>query len=702
MRQLFLDRGALAIKEVCQPVLDDYSVLVSVSYSFMSSGTGLAKIISSRQHSILNKTPSKVKKIAELISGKGLNYTSLIIKDRLAGRVFNLGHSCSGVVIAVGAKVHAFRVGDFVACAGTDFANHADIVCVPQHLVVRIAKEEHVKAASLTGIGTIALHSVERAGLQLGQTVAVFGLELVGQLTMKLCQITGCNVIGIDSDPYLLKKAQSAGIKSVYDIGQDNIVQIIDVLTNYTGIDCAIITPDFVLNRQLFDIVSIVKKNGRIVVTSSNEIDLPVEVACRKEIDLAFATAYGPGLYANDLKAQSNEQKSMTVFVDLISSNRLDVSEFMKNEYDLPELSSALDQVQQKHVLGVVIDYKNYDKLKNNLNLLAEKQVEPSFVPARLQTDKLKIGIMGASRSTRLNIMPILAQSENTAINTVIDSDVSRSITFAKVYKADNVLAGNLSMFQNDSSDVIFISKDTEVDVDNIIALLQQNKAIFAERPFIDTVAKLEKLEKYLQQNPQALLCVGYAYRHSAFIKKIKHQLDKRIAPFMLHYRVNLGAISQEQRFVGDWRFGGVMAQAAYILDLFYFLAGSKPLSVSVESMRIGNEKSFSNDNFSATVNFADGSICSLLFTTLGNLEMGKERLELFFDSKSIVMIDYKNLTGYGVASYFDEKDREPDLGLNSMLSEFLNATRKNTPIFNVDDLLVSAKLALTVDKMVY
>jgi len=702
MRQLFLERGALAIKEVCQPVLDDYSVLVSVSYSFMSAGSGLAKIINSRQHSILNKIPSKVKKIAELISGKGLNYTSLIIKDRLAGRVFNLGHSCSGVVIAVGSKVHAFRVGDFVACAGTDFANHADIVCVPQQLVVRVAKEEHVKAASLTGIGTIALHSVERAGLQLGQTVAVFGLELVGQLTMKLCQITGCNVIGIDSDTELLKKAQLAGIKLVYDLTQDNIVQIMDVLTDCAGIDCAIITPDFVLNKELFDIVSIVKKNGRIVITSGSEFDFPVEAACRKEIDLAFVTPYGPGLYYPDTKTQSQEQKSMTIFVDLLASGRLDITNFMHNEYALPDLSRALDQVQQKNSLGVVIDYKNYEKLKNNLKLLAEKQPEISFIPAKREQDKLKIGIMGASRQTRLNIMPILAQTDKNIINTVIDSDISRAITLEKVYKGANVLSGNLSMFQNDDSDVIFVSKDTDIDIDTIISLLQQNKAIFAERPFIDTQEKLEKLEKHLLQNPKALLCVGYAYRYASFIQKTKAQLDKRTSPFILNYRVNLGAVSQEQRFIGPWRFGGVMAQAAYILDMFYFLAGSKPLSVSVESIRTTGENSFSTDNFTANVSFADGSVCSLLFTTLGNLDIGKERMEIFFDAKSIVMTDYKNLTGYGVAPYFDEKDREPDLGLNTMLLEFLNQVRNNSCLFKNEELLISAKLTLMVDRMVY
>jgi predicted dehydrogenase/threonine dehydrogenase-like Zn-dependent dehydrogenase len=694
MKQLFLDQGALAIRDVCQPVLDEHSVLVCVSYSFMSSGPALAKIISQRQPSILNKIPSKVKKITELISGKNLNYTNLIIKNRLLGRVSSLGHSCSGVVIAVGAKVHAFRAGDFVACAGTDFANHSDIVCVPQNLVVRVRQEEHVKNASIIGIGAIALHSIERANLKIGQTVAVFGLELVGQLTMKLCQITGCNVIGIDSDINLLNKAHLAGLKSVYDLSQDNMIQITDVVTDYAGIDCAIITPDFAINNKLVDIVSMVKKNGKIVITGDSVDGLPVTAACRKEIDLAFVTPFGAGLF---------EQKSMAVLVDLIVSGRLDVTPFMQHEHALEDLVKALDYLQQRESLGVVIDYKNYEKLKNNLNLLVSKQLDSVYIPARREHDRLKIGIMGASRHTQLNIVPILAQAENTNINTIIDTDISRSVSLASTYKGAHVFSGNLSMFQNDDSDLIFISKDHEVDIDTVIFLLQQNKAVLAERPFVDTSIKLEKLEGYLKTNPKAMLVIGYNYRYCPFIQKIKNQLDKRSAPFILHYRVNMGSISQEQRFVGAWRFGGVMAHAAHILDLFYYLAGSKPLSVSVDSIRTPGESSFSTDNFAANISFADGSVCSLLFTTLGDPSAGKEKLELFFDGKSIIMTDYKNLIGYGVAPYFDEKDREPDLGVSLMLADFLSSVRTgNVNNLKTENLLTTIKLALAVDQMVY
>jgi len=44
MRQVFLQKGAVVVKEVSQPRLDEYSVLVCVHYSFMSSGIELASM----------------------------------------------------------------------------------------------------------------------------------------------------------------------------------------------------------------------------------------------------------------------------------------------------------------------------------------------------------------------------------------------------------------------------------------------------------------------------------------------------------------------------------------------------------------------------------------------------------------------------------------------------------------------------------
>ena len=37
MRQVFLEKGAVVVKEVCQPVMDDYAVLVAVHHASNSS-----------------------------------------------------------------------------------------------------------------------------------------------------------------------------------------------------------------------------------------------------------------------------------------------------------------------------------------------------------------------------------------------------------------------------------------------------------------------------------------------------------------------------------------------------------------------------------------------------------------------------------------------------------------------------------------
>jgi hypothetical protein len=45
-----------------------------------------------------------------------------------------LGYSCSGEVVAVGEDVEEFAVGDLVACARAGYANHAEVVAVPENL----------------------------------------------------------------------------------------------------------------------------------------------------------------------------------------------------------------------------------------------------------------------------------------------------------------------------------------------------------------------------------------------------------------------------------------------------------------------------------------------------------------------------------------------------------------------------------------
>lgn len=147
---------------------------------------------------------------------------------------------------------------------------------------------------------------------------------------------------------------------------------------------------------------------------------------------------------------------------------------------------------------------------------------------------------------------------------------------------------------------------------------------------------------------------------------------------------------------------GRIIGEACSIFDLFCFLTDSKPIAVSVESLNPADSQLFPTDNFCAQVSFQDGSICALTYTSLGNQEMGRERMELFFDAKSIVMQDYKVLKGFGIRKSFDECVQCPDKGRSILMSNFFDNVKNNTfeyPI-QLQRLYDVANLTLMVDQL--
>jgi predicted dehydrogenase len=64
-------------------------------------------------------------------------------------------------------------------------------------------------------------------------------------------------------------------------------------------------------------------------------------------------------------------------------------------------------------------------------------------------------------------------------------------------------------------------------------------------------------------------------------------------------------------------------------------------------------------DNFTATLQYADGSVCTLLYTAQGGQSLPKEALELHADTQSFLLDDYRRLQGFGVKANFTTKHQD-------------------------------------------
>ncbi len=96
------------------------------------------------------------------------------------------------------------------------------------------------------------------------------------------------------------------------------------------------------------------------------------------------------------------------------------------------------------------------------------------------------------------------------------------------------------------------------------------------------------------------------------------------------------------------------------------------------------------------------GSLCTLIYTALGHQDLGKERMEIFYDSKSIVMEDYKVVTGYGLPHAFNRKTTHAQKGHQQLISAFFEQLQSQSPqqLHTLERLYDVAYTTLVIDKL--
>jgi len=203
MKQLLQDArtGDLTVAEVPAPQLLPGCVLVRTAASLVSAGTERASAEFAKKNLLAKAKarPDLVRDVLAKFQRDGLSATLGTVRSRL-DQPQSVGYSSAGTVAAVGDGITDIAPGDRVACAGANYAVHAEFACVPRLLLAKIpasnseAPPVSFEEAAFGTLGAICLHGIRTAEAALGETVAVIGLGLLGQITVQLLRIAGCRV----------------------------------------------------------------------------------------------------------------------------------------------------------------------------------------------------------------------------------------------------------------------------------------------------------------------------------------------------------------------------------------------------------------------------------------------------------------------------------------------------------------------------
>jgi len=589
-----------------------------------------------------------------------------------------LGYSCAGTVLEVGAGVEGFSVGDRVACAGQNYASHADVVAVPKNLCAPIPGKVDFEEAAFVTVGAIALQGIRQAEPRLGDRIAVIGLGLLGQLTVQMLKASGCLVLAADLDASKLALAKQSGADAV--ALPDALPEAAMTFTKGLGIDAVLITASSKDNGPVEVAGDIARRKGRVVVVGAVGMTLPREPYYKKELDVRLSTSYGPGRYdgAYEEKGQDypyayvrwTEQRNMEAFLRLIEDGNVDVKPLVSHRYVIAEAERAyaLMMEEREPYLGIVLVYPSDDKPRVD-------HVIPTG-PSRPMAE-VNVGLIGAGNHVKDRLLPELALMRGVVqIRAVCTNTGVRAKALAEKTGADYCTTDYREVLDDPSVNAVIIGTRHDLHGTLVSGALRANKHVFVEKPLCLLESELEEIESvYAQKAREGVrLMVGFNRRFSPHADRARAFFQGRRNPLVMMYRVNAGAVPSDH-WIQDLETGGgrIIGEACHFIDYMQAICGA--VVVSVHGTRIETHSSGIRDDHSLfSLSFEDGSIGTLVYAAGGDTALAKERFEAFADGQSLVMDDFAVSEFYVHGKRTVFKSRQRDKGFHAEMTRFVQA----------------------------
>jgi predicted dehydrogenase len=604
---------------------------------------------------------------------------------------WNVGYSAAGEVVAVGEGVTEFTPGDWVACAGAGQANHADYIRVKKNLVCRLPKGCSARAAATTTVGAIALQGVRRAAPQLGETIAVLGLGLIGQITVQLLRANGCRVLGMDLDPQRIERARALGL----DEGASDpeaFGRLVRDLTGGRGADRTVITAATKSSTVINQAMEVTRAKGTVVLVG--DVGLNVERAAfyRKEIDLLMSTSYGPGRYDPTYEEDGRDypfayvrwtlNRNMQAYLDLVAAGRIDVEALIDRTVSIDEAPAVYRELAAGKgplPLGVLLQYPDDPRPlpeapdSTRITVRGHKRV-----PA----DRIRYALVGVGGFGTGMLVPAMdKRKDRFFLRGVVSRNATQGGNFVRSRQVETFTAELDDILNDPGFDLVVIATRHHEHAGQVVRSLKAGKHVFVEKPLALTWQELDEIVRTYQALAEPpLLMVGFNRRFSPAVRVLQEVLAGRRSPAVIHYRLHGGYIAPDHWVQGPQGGGRNLGEACHLYDLFRCLTGAPVAEIHAASIDPGALPYRRNDNFCATLTYQDGSVGNLVYTALGPKQgLAKERMEVFCDGECYVLDDYKGLTRAGDGKVL-WSSHEPDKGHAEELSRFGDALAGGGP----------------------
>ncbi len=648
MKQLLQNMrdGRTTVADVPQPAPRPGMALVRTAASLVSAGTE-RMVVEFAEKSLLGKArsrPDLVRQIIDKARREGLLTTIQSAFNRL-DQPMVLGYSSAGTIVDVGAGLKGFQPGDRVACAGGNFAVHAEYAVVPQNLLTPLPPQVDFESAAFTTLGAIALHGFRLAQPQLGDRVAIIGLGLLGLLTVGIARAAGCKVFGVDLDERRVHLAEQMGAVAVL---RPDAVAAGQGFTQGQGFDAVLICADTASQDPVQLAAQLARDRGYVVAVGAVGLDLPRKPYYEKELHFLVSRSYGPGRYDPLYEEKGvdypigyvrwSEGRNLGAIVDLLASGQLDVRPLITHRYPIEQAAEAYELITNKRkepFLGVLLTYPDQPP--------AQKAHKVTLTPSAARSSgEPALGVLGAGNYATAVFLPILQKVSGAQRVGIASAAGVTALHAAKRFGFSYASSSEDEILNDERTNTLVLLTRHQHHARQTLTALRLGKHVFCEKPLAIRPAELQQIGAALV-DARSLVTVGFNRRFAPLARQMHAFFQQRAEPLAIHYRVNAGYLPLTHWLHDPEQGGGrIIGEGCHFVDFLTFLVGAPPVSVSAQGLPDGGR--YRLDNVQLTFTFADGSLGTVTYLANGDKALAKERVEVFCAGQVAVLDDFRSL----------------------------------------------------------
>jgi predicted dehydrogenase/threonine dehydrogenase-like Zn-dependent dehydrogenase len=686
MKQLIQDlkNGNTLLEEVPAPQVKAGSVLIKTTHSLVSLGTE-RMLVEFGKASLIDKArqqPDRVKEVLNKMKTDGILPTLEAVFNKL-NQPLPLGYCNVGIVEAVGNGVLGLHIGDRVASNG----NHAEYVCIHENLTAKIPDNVSDEEAAFTVIGSIGLEGIRLCNPTFGETIVVIGLGLIGLVTAELLKANGCKVIGYDFDQQRVDMALSKGIVAFNPSKGNDPIKFVLQSTNEIGADGVIITASNKGDEIIHQAAEMSRRRGRIVLVGVIGLNIRRDDFYKKELTFQVSCSYGPGRYDENYEQKGQdypigyvrwtEKRNFETVLQAISAGQLDVKPLITERVSLENYNQIYGDMRKSGSIASILVYPTDSKRTNTISLNNQT----------FEGGKGVFGIIGAGNFTSSTIIPGM-KATGANMKYIASAGGLTAKILAKKGNISKATSDYKEILNDKEVNMVMITTRHNLHAKMVLEAIQAGKNVFVEKPLCLNAEELDQIINLQLSTRNTQLIVGFNRRFAPLSIKMKQLLGE--GPKNIVATMNAGFIPSNV-WIHDLEIGGgrIIGEACHYIDLCTYLAGSKVKAVCMNSM--GTNPQENTDNASILLKYENGTNAVINYFANGNKAYSKERVEAYNQEKTLVIDNWRILSGYGIKG-FSKMRTKLDKGHKTQFKLLVESITTGQQIIPFDEIVNTSK----------